>query len=250
MGRIAQRIQRRTAARNLRANKRAEAAYVSALRGIANDVANQTMAWVRPRLDGRTDADKDTGVELEQHVLGLVLRTAERVGPAYDRMSGAVNATNKKGLRVVGVQALSDHRIAPEIARRRAENVDLVVKAGRAYAQGVREVFDDPANDGLRVEELAAKLLKRGSVSASRAELIARDQTLKLNGALTQIRQTNAGISSYVWSTSLDERVREEHAALEGQTFEWSSPPEPGHPGEDYQCRCTAIPVIEGLEGI
>lgn len=229
--------------------KRAEAGYVASLRRVARDVASETMAWVMPRLDGRLDA-KATGGELEQHVLGIVLKTAERVGPSYDRMSGSVNAANKRGLRVVGVQALSDHRVAPEIARRRAENVDLVVKAGRAYAESVRGIFDDPENDGLRVEELAAKLRERGDVSESRAELIARDQTLKLNGALTQIRQENAGISSYVWSTSLDERVREEHASLEGQTFAWSSPPEPGHPGEDYQCRCVAIPFIEGLEGI
>lgn len=244
MGRLSNRIRQRNVARNLRAAKRAEAGYVAALTRVARDVASETMAWLSTRLDA-----KATGGELEQHVLGIVLRTAERVGPSYDRMSGSVNSANKRGLRVVGVQALSDHRVAPEIAKRRAENVDLVVKAGRAYAESVREIFDDPENDGLRVEELAAKLRERGDVSASRAELIARDQTLKLNGALTQIRQENAGISSYVWSTSLDERVREEHASLEGQTFAWSSPPEPGHPGEDYQCRCVAIPVIEGLEG-
>jgi len=249
MPRLSSRIQRRNVARNLRAAKRAEASYVAALTRIARAVADETVAWVMPKLDARTDA-KPNGEDIEAHVVGIAVKMAERVGPAYDRMSGAVNAANKKGLRVVGVQALSDHRVAPEIARRRAENVDLVVKAGRAYADSVREIFDDPENDGLRVEELAAKLKERGDVSESRAELIARDQTLKLNGALTEIRQTNAGIASYVWSTSLDERVREEHAALEGQTFAWSSPPEPGHPGQDYQCRCIAVPVIEGLEGV
>ena len=111
----------------------------------------------------------------------------------------------------------------------------------------VVEIFEAPDVNGMRVEELQRKLEERGDISESRAELVARDQTLKLNGAITQIRQENAGIDAYTWSTSLDERVREEHVALEGQTFSWASPPAVGHPGEDYQCRCVAIPVIPAL---
>ena len=83
-------------------------------------------------------------------------------------------------------------------------------------------------------------------MSESRAELIARDQTLKLNGAITKARQTSAGVNSYTWNTSHDDRVRESHAALDGQIISWDAPPEAGHPGEDFQCRCVPIPVIEG----
>jgi SPP1 gp7 family putative phage head morphogenesis protein len=82
--------------------------------------------------------------------------------------------------------------------------------------------------------------------------LIARDQTLKLNSAITKDRHIAAGISEYTWSTSLDDRVRPEHEALEGTKHSWDAPPEPGHPGEDFQCRCVAIPVIDEdlLEGV
>jgi len=69
----------------------------------------------------------------------------------------------------------------------------------------------------------------------------------KLNGRFTQERQTDAGIDSYVWRTMEDERVRETHDAVDGQTFPWSAPPEEtdnNHPGEDYQCRCWAEPVL------
>jgi len=47
----------------------------------------------------------------------------------------------------------------------------------------------------------------------------------------------------YIWRTVKDSDVRPAHAAREGQIFSWTSPPEGGHPGEDYNCRCWAEPV-------
>jgi len=41
-----------------------------------------------------------------------------------------------------------------------------------------------------------------------RSELIARDQTAKLNGDYTKARQQDAGINTYIWRTMEDERVR------------------------------------------
>jgi SPP1 gp7 family putative phage head morphogenesis protein len=169
------------------------------------------------------------------------------VGPLFDRHAKSVASENAKALRVIGIRP-SDLRLGSVIATKRNENLRLIEKAQRSYAQDVRELFEQPETFGLRVEEIKQRLLERGSVWDSRAELIARDQTLKLNGAITQTRQENAGISRYTWSTSLDERVRPEHAVLEGQVFDWNAPPSVGHPGWDYQCRCVAIPVIEGLD--
>ncbi len=101
----------------------------------------------------------------------------------------------------------------------------------------------------MRVEELRSLVMERFDVSKSRADLIARDQVLKLNGQITEERQTRAGVEQYVWTTAGDERVREEHAALEGQVIDWNSPPTVGHPGEDYQCRCVAFPLIPEIDG-
>tara|TARA_B100001248_G_scaffold201654_1_gene155893 strand:- start:346 stop:621 length:276 start_codon:yes stop_codon:yes gene_type:complete len=46
----------------------------------------------------------------------------------------------------------------------------------------------------------------------------------------------------YIWRTSGDDKVRTSHAMREGKVFSWDNPPEGGHPGEDYGCRCTAEP--------
>jgi hypothetical protein len=46
----------------------------------------------------------------------------------------------------------------------------------------------------------------------------------------------------YIWRTSGDDKVRSSHAANNGKIFAWDNPPETGHPGEDYNCRCWAEP--------
>jgi SPP1 gp7 family putative phage head morphogenesis protein len=173
------------------------------------------------------------------------------VRTAFDRMSEKVRKKTARVLAtVIGVQRPELGSIGVQVAidQARDRNIRLVENAARAYAQNVRDIFEGPEAFGQRVEDLRAELLKRGDVSLSRADLIARDQTLKLNGQINEIRQRNAGIDRYEWSTSRDERVREEHEALEGRVFSWSDPPEPGHPGEDFQCRCVAIPVLDELD--
>ena len=72
---------------------------------------------------------------------------------------------------------------------------------------------------------------------------------LKSIGRLTEIRQRQLGVAGYRWSTSLDERVRDTHAANEGLFFRWDDPPAiTGHPGEDIQCRCVGIPTLAPSE--
>lgn len=65
------------------------------------------------------------------------------------------------------------------------------------------------------------------------------DPTLAaMNAAIqTQEQDPDAG---YIWRTQKDGKVRRAHAAREGKKFYWSNPPEGGHPGEDFGCRCWA----------
>lgn len=44
----------------------------------------------------------------------------------------------------------------------------------------------------------------------------------------------------YIWRTQGDDKVRSSHAVNNGKIFAWDNPPQTGHPGEDYNCRCTA----------
>ena len=56
---------------------------------------------------------------------------------------------------------------------------------------------------------------------------------------------TNHRTPRYMWLTSGDEKVRPSHAANVGKIFYWSDPPPTGHPSEDINCRCVAVPYVD-----
>lgn len=130
----------------------------------------------------------------------------------------------------------------------RQRNLDLIQGLGDEHIKDLRETFRKATALGTWHEEIAKDINARLGVGLSRATLIARDQTNKLNSQMQVLHQTAAGVESFVWSTSKDGAVRPSHRALEGQTFSYASPPivdgEVALPGQPVQCRCTPIPVI------
>lgn len=143
----------------------------------------------------------------------------------------------------------------PLFKRFRRENTDLIKSLAADKVDRVRKVLSD-AGAGTRVEEIARALRETTGATRARAELIARDQVLKLNAGITQARHEAAGITEFVWSTSRDERVRPDHARLEGKRFRYDDPPvvdvrrgDRALPGVHFRCRCTALPVIPGFDG-
>lgn len=128
-------------------------------------------------------------------------------------------------------------------------NVELIKSIPAQYLDRVYETVTDAWTSGDRWESMVERIQEDGDITERRAKLIARDQTSKMNSAFNQERQQQVGIEKFEWSTSQDERVRESHADLDGQTFEWAKPPivdgEPATPGSPVCCRCSAIPVID-----
>lgn len=183
-------------------------------------------------------------------------REAERI--PVDEVGAEVLTHARKQAQLVGITN-TDLVLGSEVMQWRKENVDLITRMTEEQLQDVLEVVD--AYDGVRVEELAAELQSQFNFTAARAELIARDQTLKLNGDLNENAQRHAGVTHYRWSTSQDGNVRDDHSLLEGRVFSWDEPPitnqhevDKGkperrcHPGGDFQCRCVAIAELDEFE--
>jgi SPP1 gp7 family putative phage head morphogenesis protein len=176
-----------------------------------------------------------------------------KVGVSFDHMAKRVDDNGRKAATLIGIRP-SSAGLSDLLSDARAANIDLITAAGDIYLDQVADVLTDPENFALPVEQLAELLEERGNVSRSRAELIGVDQTLKTAAGLMQARHEAAGITSYIWSTSKDERVRPMHADLEGQQFDYDDPPETNkdgdtnNPGGDYRCRCVAIPLLEDEE--
>ena len=61
-------------------------------------------------------------------------------------------------------------------------------------------------------------------------------------------RTENHPTTHYIWRTQSDGKVRQSHAANDGKIFSWDEPPETGHPGEDYGCRCIAEPYYTEVD--
>lgn|GEM_PF-1652877 len=253
------RASQRQAAKLLRPSKRVEAQFVGALRtamravhkGIVGALALPKGA-VEPGAEPEARADaRALPASAERRLFDFMAR---EVGQAHDRMAKDVNRDNAEGNALLGIQPLFTPGLESAVKHARTDVVARMQRAGKAYLDDVEKIVTDPKNLGLRVEDLAEQLEARAAVSASRAMFIARDTTSKTSAAINHARQRAAGVSRYVWSTSLDERVRPLHAELEGRRFAYDDPPvtsedgDRNNPGEDWQCRCVAIPVIPGLD--
>jgi SPP1 gp7 family putative phage head morphogenesis protein len=170
------------------------------------------------------------------------------------KIASAISSQNEKAINsifrsVLGVDVfITEPWLKTELAAFANANVALIKSMSERHFSRIEYLVFDGVRKGLRHEEIAAMLRSEPfNATKNQAALIARDQVSKLNGQLTELRQKKAGISRYIWRTAGDERVRDSHKALDGQTIFWDSPPEVGHPGYDFQCRCYAEPVIEDL---
>ncbi len=131
-----------------------------------------------------------------------------------------------------------------------SENVDLIRTVPQVSLDKMKELVYDNYMEGKTATDIIKEIQKQYGMDKRHAMLIARDQTAKLNAAITQHQQEEAGIERYTWSTSGDKRVRDSHRKLDGRSFRWDDPPETEkgrkcHPGQDYQCRCCAIPIMD-----
>ena len=135
-----------------------------------------------------------------------------------------------------------------------SDNVSRIVTYPATIFPKLERIVSNGYRAGLRANAIRDQIVNELGVEESRAAFWARDQIGSLNGQLTKQRQESIGIDEYIWRSSLDERVRATHRRLEGTKHRWDDPPQVGarlvHPGEDYNCRCTADPVIPGIENI
>ena len=158
--------------------------------------------------------------------------------------------TFKAALGVDIRPVLSDIAIEPLMAAWRRENIRLIRTIPERFHESLRRRVTETFADRPFDQSALSKVLNREYRSTGyNLRRLTRDQTSKAIGQLTHARQTQLGITEYLWRTAQDERVRETHATLDGTTHRWDTPPGVGHPGQDIQCRCVAIPVLAASTG-
>ena len=240
--------------------------YVTELERWSAPRLRAAIAELYPNPTRSDSAHVDDGFAIVDRVLGAMRlrwlteiateeRIAEDCGKAGRQLDLFETAWARKTLASVAVQGWTPggkvERLMPFWVQ---EHTDLISRGGTWRGKVIDPLGDKMIGEigdvvregfatGARHEQLAKQIRERFNVGRSRATLIARDQTNKLNGQLMKEDFAAAGLTAYIWRTSRDERVRPTHAALEGQTILWSTPPPEGHPGAPIQCRCTPAPV-------
>ena len=170
--------------------------------------------------------------------------------------------------RAMGVDAKSilDPVLADEVRRATiSENVALIRSIPREfYGDVMSAIVADYRGDGFPdgSKSLAGRIQNLTGITKERASFIARDQTAKLNSVLAEARQTDAGVTHYVWRTAGDRRVvgtpgglypkgnrtHGNHYERDGKIYDWKKPPVDGPPGRAPNCRCISSPVINPAE--
>jgi len=111
---------------------------------------------------------------------------------------------------------------------------------------------------GARLDRLDAIVEAEGGVLLRKARIVSEAEVAGVVADFTKSRCEDMGITSYVWETMGDHKVRptrgeaNNHRNLEGREFSFSNPPVVDsatgrrcHPGEDYgPCRCVARPIL------
>lgn len=139
---------------------------------------------------------------------------------------------------------VQDRDLIDLLSIRTQEHVSLIRSLANEVADRIERLALGSVLEGTSNRETAKALAELEGISRRRAQLIARDQASKLNGAMNQFRQEQAGVEKYKWSTTIDGRERPEHHARNGRVFEWAKAPSGGHPGREINCRCRALAVL------
>lgn len=105
------------------------------------------------------------------------------------------------------------------------------------------------AKAGTPADELAARWIRHGvpvefGTLEGRLRTIARHQLSILHANVQSERARAVGVTAFIWRTQGDDRVRDEHQALDGTRFAYDDPPDEGLPGTPVNCRCWAESII------
>lgn len=142
-----------------------------------------------------------------------------------------------------------------------AENVELIKTISPKYFQDLTQAISANfrGQPQKSAKSLAGRIQDIGGISDRRARFIARDQTAKVTSAMSHARSKSLGADKYIWRTAEDQRVvgnpgglypkaskgHGNHFKRNGRTYYYNKPFADGLPGQSFNCRCVAEPVID-----
>lgn len=172
----------------------------------------------------------------------------------FDLAIRKVEQDLQKQLKAITVMPTLTKEQRQKIADEYTNNMRLDIKGWTEQeVVKLRKKVRKVAMQGGRYENIIKTIERSYGVSQNKAKFLARQETNLLMSKFAESRYRDAGSTEYIWQTvigSPKHPVRPMHKALKGTRQNWKNPPivnkkgDRKHPGEDYNCRCKARPII------
>lgn len=230
--------------------------------------------WLRENLDVRND------VVYGGLSRGVVEKAQKMKSLAYERMTDYMQYLGSQEARRVVKDVNIDREVRLYIDRVKKEirssvgdirGLDNQVKWDEYTSQLIGSIKQQVASSGVfEVERFKARgveLLEgantqdmenwfgvryAGAVVERRVDIRVESEGKKTQVDAMGWFLPEGGFQYYVWTTRKDDRVRPDHARLEGRICNWNDPPLAdsrygiyAHPGQVWGCRCEAAPFKE-----
>lgn len=191
-------------------------------------------------------ADRGKGRTMNA-ILGYLKDTSQ---PAWQKASGPLvkNAADRSTAVIAADIGINFNLLSPHVVDfARKETAFLVKGISDTTRDAIQKVLADGLDAGKSAADIARDVADSGAFAKSRARLIARTESTRAgNGGPTAALKAHGKATkrSYTktWSGALDDRERDEHVALEGETVAIDEKFSNGrdHPDEP-NCRCALI---------
>jgi len=188
---------------------------------------------------------------LAQRVSSEVVENVNR----FSREKFMKNVNSTVGVDLQNV--LNEEGLNDILALKKAGNKSLIKTIPEEFIKSIETVVTNGVSSGLGYKEIEGQILGIKNISSTfgkldkRVKTIVRTEVASINANVNKARYQNAGITRAIWQTSGDERVRSCHKVRDGKEYDlekglysscdgkWLSV------GQDFNCRCVAIPILE-----
>ena len=127
-----------------------------------------------------------------------------------------------------------------------------VIDFSQEVVEDLRTKLNDAIGSGRPRQEVRDIIMGKLHISKERCKFIARQETALMTTKFKAAQYTEFGMDTYEWRTVRDKNVRHTHQMLDRTIQDWNNPPvvdektqRRAQAGEDYNCRCQAVPVVE-----
>lgn len=184
------------------------------------------------------------------------IESIDNLGKLPDRFNKTIDWINDdwdKALKGITVSPKLTEGEQNGISLDYSHNMSLYIK--KWTEESILELRQDVQNmvyAGQRPDAIAKLIQSKYGQSKRKAAFLASQETRLLMGNYHRQRAKSVGSNAYIWRGMMDAKERPDHRLLEGKRINIDSPPvvdlktgRRAHAGEDFECRCIPIYIIE-----